>query len=129
MCGIAGAGGTARLDRVPAGSRSRALFYVGVIGLALFELAKVYFIMPMPGSQRLATVEIAYAFYQWRWWVRGACALLILLARLRLPEYASMVTYGNLAFAFLMVVVIAAVSSYIGVRKVLRIEPFDIFRG
>ena len=31
--------------------------------------------------------------------------------------------------AFVMVVVIAALSSYIGVRKVLRIEPFDIFRG
>jgi putative ABC transport system permease protein len=28
-----------------------------------------------------------------------------------------------------MVVIIAAISSYFGVRKVLRIEPFDIFRG
>jgi putative ABC transport system permease protein len=28
-----------------------------------------------------------------------------------------------------MVVVIAASSSYVGVRKVLKIEPFDIFRG
>jgi putative ABC transport system permease protein len=28
-----------------------------------------------------------------------------------------------------MVVVIAGVSSYFGVRKVLRVEPFDIFRG
>jgi putative ABC transport system permease protein len=28
-----------------------------------------------------------------------------------------------------MVVVIAAISSYFGVRKVLKIEPFDIFRG
>jgi putative ABC transport system permease protein len=26
-------------------------------------------------------------------------------------------------------VLIAGVSSYIGVRKVLKIEPFDIFRG
>jgi putative ABC transport system permease protein len=26
-----------------------------------------------------------------------------------------------------MVVVIAAVSSYFGVRRVLRVEPFDIF--
>jgi len=25
--------------------------------------------------------------------------------------------------------VIAAISSYIGIRKVLKIEPFDIFRG
>jgi putative ABC transport system permease protein len=28
-----------------------------------------------------------------------------------------------------MVVVIAGISSYVGVRKVLKIEPFDIFRG
>jgi putative ABC transport system permease protein len=31
--------------------------------------------------------------------------------------------------AFGMVLPIAAISSYIGVRKVLKIEPFDIFRG
>jgi putative ABC transport system permease protein len=28
-----------------------------------------------------------------------------------------------------MVLLIAVISGYIGVRKVLRIEPFDIFRG
>jgi putative ABC transport system permease protein len=27
------------------------------------------------------------------------------------------------------VIIIAAMSSYVGVRKVLRVEPFDIFRG
>jgi len=59
----------------------------------------------------------------------GLCALLITLARLRLPDYAAIITYWNLGLAFAMVVVIAAISSYFGVRKVLRIEPFDIFRG
>lgn len=59
----------------------------------------------------------------------GLCALLIAIARMRLPEYASMVTFANLAFAFVMVLIIAGFSSYIGARKVLRIEPFDIFRG
>jgi putative ABC transport system permease protein len=59
----------------------------------------------------------------------GLCALLIWLARLRLPSYAAMITYGNLAIALGMVIVIAAVSSYVAVRRVLRIEPFDIFRG
>jgi len=59
----------------------------------------------------------------------GLCAALIWLARLRLPDYAAIITYWNIGLAFIMVVVIAAVSSYVGVRKVLRIEPFDIFRG
>jgi putative ABC transport system permease protein len=59
----------------------------------------------------------------------GLCALLITAAKLRLPSYASTITYWNLAVAFVMVLIIAAVSSYMGVRKVLRIEPFDIFRS
>ena len=42
-------------------SRARTIFYLGLIGLALFELAKVYFIMPMPGSQRIKSLDAAYA--------------------------------------------------------------------
>lgn len=59
----------------------------------------------------------------------GLCALLIFIAQHLLPDYASLITFGNLGLAFAMVVLIAAVSSYISIRKVLRIEPFDIFRG
>lgn len=59
----------------------------------------------------------------------GICAIVIWLARLRLPDYAAMITLGNIVIAFVMVVLIAGVSSYVGVRKVLRIEPFDIFRS
>ncbi len=58
----------------------------------------------------------------------GLCTGLIELARLRLPSYASIVTFGNLGLAFGMVIIIAGVSSYLGIRRVLRIEPFDIFR-
>jgi putative ABC transport system permease protein len=59
----------------------------------------------------------------------GLCALIIWLARLYLPDYAAIISFPNLGLAFFMVVVIAAISSYVGVRKVLKIEPFDIFRG
>jgi len=59
----------------------------------------------------------------------GLCSMVIWLARVYLPDYAAIMTYPNLGLAFGMVVVIAAVSSYVGVRKVLTIEPFDIFRG
>jgi putative ABC transport system permease protein len=54
---------------------------------------------------------------------------LIALAKLRLPEYASLVTYQNLLASFFMVIIIIGISSYIGIRKVTRIDPFDIFRG
>ena len=59
----------------------------------------------------------------------GLCSILIWVARARLPDYAATITYFNLVMAFGMVVVIAGISSYFGVRRVLRIEPFDIFRG
>jgi putative ABC transport system permease protein len=59
----------------------------------------------------------------------GLCALIIWLARLNLPDYAAIITFQNLGLAFIMVLVIAAISCYVGVRKVLTIEPFDIFRG
>ena len=59
----------------------------------------------------------------------GLASLLITVARLRMPSYAAMTTFTDLGFAFVMVVIIAGISSYIGIRKVLKIEPFDIFRG
>ena len=59
----------------------------------------------------------------------GLCATIIWLAKLYLPDYAAMITFSNLGLAFIMVIIIAGLSSYVGVRKVLTIEPFDIFRG
>jgi len=59
----------------------------------------------------------------------GLVTTVISLARHFVPNYAAMITFGNLWLAFGMVVLIAGISSYFGVRKVLRIEPFDIFRG
>ncbi|MBS1949630.1 MAG: hypothetical protein OJF59_000112 [Cytophagales bacterium] len=45
----------------------KKLFYIGVAGLALFEIANVYFIMPMPGSQRMNSLGFAYFLYSYRW--------------------------------------------------------------
>jgi putative ABC transport system permease protein len=59
----------------------------------------------------------------------GLCALMIFAARLRMPDYAAVVTFANIAIAFVMVLIIAAVSSYTAARRVLKIDPFDIFRG
>jgi putative ABC transport system permease protein len=59
----------------------------------------------------------------------GFSTLAMTLAKLRLPDYAAMLTYRILLMALGMVLLIASFSSYVGVRRVLRIEPFDIFRG
>ncbi len=50
----------------------RKLFYIGLAGLFLFEILNVYFIMPMPGSQRMNSIEVAYFLYKWRWVFRIA---------------------------------------------------------
>jgi hypothetical protein len=54
------------------------LFYLGVFGLAAFELAKVYLIMPMPGSQRMNSLDVAYVLHTWRWAFRLVAVLAVL---------------------------------------------------
>lgn len=59
----------------------------------------------------------------------GFVTAMITLAHYWLPNYAAMITFWNIELAPVMVLLIAVISSYIGIRKVLRIEPFEIFRG
>lgn len=49
----------------------RKLFYFGIAGIVLYEIAKVYFIMPMPGSQQMNSIDAAYLLHTWRWPLRG----------------------------------------------------------
>ena len=46
-----------------------------------------------------------------------------------MPDYAAVITYPILALAFAMMLVIAGISSFIPARRVLSIDPFEIFRG
>jgi Protein of unknown function (DUF3179) len=61
----------------------KKIFWIGLLGLLLFEVANVYFIMPMPGSQRFNSIDIAYFLYRFRWYFRISFVLLILLGLLR----------------------------------------------
>ena len=56
----------------------KKLFYLGLMGLLLFEICNVYFIMPMPGSQKMNSIEAAYFLYRWRWFFRIFFSCLIL---------------------------------------------------
>jgi hypothetical protein len=55
----------------------KKLFYVGLVLLVLFEVANVYFIMPMPGSQRMTSIDFAYRLYTWRWLFRAIFVVMI----------------------------------------------------
>ena len=59
----------------------------------------------------------------------GLVTLMISISHAKLPNYAAIITFWNLGLALGMVVLIAAISSYFAIRKVLRVQPFDIFRG
>lgn len=48
----------------------KKLFYLGILGVIFYEIAKVYFIMPMPGSQRMDSIDAAYILHTWRWPLR-----------------------------------------------------------
>ncbi len=61
----------------------KKLFYLGIIALLLFEIANVYFIMPMPGSQQMDSVGFAYFLYKSRWVFRTIFATLIIISLLK----------------------------------------------
>lgn len=56
----------------------KVIFYVGLAGLVLFEILRVYLVMPMPGSQDMESLDIAYFLHGYRWAFRTGCGLLIL---------------------------------------------------
>lgn len=87
------------------------------IGAKGYEL--VYMILFQAGFTALAGCGLGI----------GLSTVAIAVAKMIIPDYAAIVTFTNLMLAFIMVLIIAGFSSYIGVRKVLKIEPFDIFRG
>lgn len=52
--------------------------FVPILLLAiLFEIANVYFIMPMPGSQTMNSIGLAYFLFSWRWVFRIVLGILL----------------------------------------------------
>ena len=58
----------------------KKLFYASVLSLMLLEFANVYFIMPMPGSQEMNSIDLAYFLYTWRWVWRGILGIFTILS-------------------------------------------------
>src|SRR5688572_8726738 len=57
----------------------KKMFYIGLLGLGLFEILRVYFIMPMPGSQEMESIDVAYFLHTYRWYVRALFGIMIVL--------------------------------------------------
>lgn len=61
----------------------KILFYSAVVLLIFFEVANVFFIMPIPGSQEMESIGIAYFLYSKRWIIRSILALIALVGIMR----------------------------------------------
>jgi putative ABC transport system permease protein len=59
----------------------------------------------------------------------GFSSLLIFLGKRYVPSYTADLGYWNLALAFFMVLIIAGVSSLLAVKKVIKVQPFEVLRG
>ncbi|MBU6323913.1 MAG: DUF3179 domain-containing protein [Bacteroidetes bacterium] len=64
----------------------RFLYYFGWLLFMLLEIALVYFIMPMPGSQTMNSLPLAYFLYCWRWPLRLLVLGLTTYAWRKLPR-------------------------------------------
>ncbi|MDN3659457.1 DUF3179 domain-containing (seleno)protein [Ferruginibacter paludis] len=85
----------------------KKIFYLGFFGLLLFEILNVYLIMPMPGSQQMNSIDVAYFLYQWRWAFRIVFAAMIIVGAYRF-EWKSW--WAPLLFLLLLVSVIYVVN-------------------
>jgi hypothetical protein len=84
----------------------KKMFYLALLGLLIFEISNVYFIMPMPGSQELDSLQLAYLLYTSRWAIRGVFVLIALLGlkntfsgrRRWIPITTSLLIFGIISF-------------------------------
>jgi hypothetical protein len=58
----------------------RILFALSVVALIALEIALVYFIMPLPGSQGMRSIDAAYFLHTWRWPLRAILWAMVLTA-------------------------------------------------
>ncbi len=95
----------------------KKLFYSGLAGLVVFEILKVYFIMPMPGSQRMNSLDVAYFLHTWRWAFRGLAIVAIVAGAraafgVRRKWVPGLVTLAALALVWFMNFQMAADSMF-----------------
>ncbi len=83
-----------------------AQFIVGIILLIAVEIAKVYFIMPFPGSQQSETIDLAYFIHTNILWIRIIGWLLVVFPTiyyLRYGKWKAKIAVGILVIAYVVV--------------------------
>jgi len=107
----------------------KKIFWVGLTGLLLFEIANVYFIMPMPGSQEMNSIDFAYFLYTWRWIFRGLFAAMIIIGLFRSQWNRKWLLFFPIAIAAVVVYmanfVMAADHMFYQPKKVLLVNAAE----
>lgn len=80
--------------------RKALLLIFGLLFLIALEIAKVYFIMPFPGSQRSNSISFAYFLHTNIWWLRILGILLIV------NSFTYFITKGRIWQKILLVMVV-----------------------
>ncbi len=96
----------------------KKLFYSGLAGLSLFEFLNIYFIMPMPGSQGIDSLVVAYFFHTFRWVFRAAFVLTI--AAGAIPTFRSRRKWLPVAAALAALAVIWVLNFQMAAEKIFR---------
>ncbi len=98
------------------------LFYIGLIGLILFEILNVYFIMPMPGSQRMPSIDVAYFLYTWRWAFRAIFGLMATVGFWKAYQSSKWLALPNLVAAM----AVAYVFNFVMAADVMFYQPKNL---
>ena len=102
----------------------KKLFWLGLIGLLLFEIANVYFIMPMPGSQQMNSIDLAYFLYTWRWVFRGVFGAMIIIGLLRAQWKRSRKWW--LALPILLLIVVVYMTNFVMAADHMFYQPSSV---
>ena len=106
-------------------SGMKKLLFAGAAMLALFELANVYLIMPMPYSQRWRSIDVAYTLYSWRWGFRAVACALTAVTVMAAPRLSTRETVAA-TIALVVAGVVAYSANFVLAADAMFLEPSTV---
>ncbi|MFL0162364.1 DUF3179 domain-containing (seleno)protein [Aquirufa salirivi] len=102
------------------------LFFIGIVGIILFEILNVFFIMPMPGSQSINSIELAFFLYTNRWIFRFGFLILSVAGAYHTFVFNKMIFFFALAISittfYVLNFVMAADAMFYQPKSLLLVE-------
>jgi len=107
----------------------KKLFWIGIVGLMVFEILNVYFIMPIPGSQEMNSIDAAYFLNKWRWVFRVLFGIMIITGIFRSSWKRKWLLFIPIALVAAVVIManfrMAADNMFYQPKKLLLVKAAD----